>query len=236
MIHTQVATGASLDLHLEEVAFLVYSGDGRGSAGNTYVEIRPIIRGPNGPEYGAGRAAEAADILRVLQRDAPPKLTFLDTRLLAASEDEAAWWTPPARKTPFFSGDDKMKRHDGKTVSMPALLYHVKNGKLRIRALACRGRPHRQTPLFVAPLWNIYRDGTLCMGSMPVPKGPPAECIDAWERAFWDSAFTTPHDTRVCAHPKGYGQMMKELRDLPRFPSRWLVPSKERMEQWLTRR
>lgn len=233
MIYTHIRTGGSLNLRLEEIAFLVYSDDGRGSE-KTYVEVRPIVRGPNGPEYGAGRPADAAYIRRMLDRDAPTKLRLLSPRLLAVGEDEAAWWTPAGRQSPFFSGANEMKKHSGKQVAMPALVYHVRNRVLRVRAVACRGRPTSRTPLYVAPLWNIYRNGTLCMGSMPVPDGPPAERTEAWERAFWDSAFTTPHDPRVCGHPKGYSAMLKELRKLPRFPSQWLVPSTERLEQWLT--
>ena len=232
MIHTSVRTGSSLDLELREVAFLVYASSGHGPE-KTYVEVRPIVQGANGPEYGAGRPADAAYIARMLQRDTPARLSLVDRRLIAVSENEAAWWAPAGRQAPFFTRTGAMGKHSGKAVSMPALIYHVRNRVLRVRALACRGRPSPSTPLYVAPLWNIYRNGTLCMGSMPVPEGPPADRIDAWERAFWDSAFTVPHDARVCGHSKGYDEMLKELRKLPRFPSRWLVPSKERLEQWL---
>lgn len=232
MIHAHVSTGSSMGLELREVAFLVYTNTGYGPE-KTYIEIRPIVHGENGPEYGAGHPADAAYISRLIQRDTPAKLGLLDLRLLAVGEDEAAWWAPPGRQAPFFSRGGAMGKHSGKDVSMPALLYHVRNRVLRVRALACRGRPGPRTPLYVAPLWNIYRTGTLCMGSMPVPEGPPADRIDAWERAFWDSAFTTPHDPRACGHPKGYAVMLRELRKLPRFPTRWLVPSKERLEQWL---
>lgn len=232
MIDTHISTGSALDLQLREIAFLVYTEQGNGSEKKSYLEVRPILHGPNGPEYGAGFPADGAYIQRLLQRDTPPKLAMLDRRLIAAGEEEAAWWSPPAKQTLFFTGGT-MTKHSGQTVSMPALLFHVRDRVLRVRALACRGRPSSRTPLYVAPLWNIYRNGTLCMGSMPVPQGPPVDRIDAWERAFWDSAFTISHDPRVCGHPKGYSRMLTELRKLPRFPSRWLVPSEERVEQWL---
>ena len=234
MITAHIHTGSSLDLRLRE-ALLVYTSDGYGPE-KTYVEVRPIVDGPDGPRYGAGYPADAAHLARMLQRDAPPRLGFLNARLLAVGEDEAAWWSPAGRHTPFFTAGRNMTRHSGVEVAMPALLYHVRGRQLRIRALACRGRPGPRTPLYVAPLWNIYQTGALCMGSMPVPEGPPAERTDAWERAFWDSAFTTPHDPRACGHPKGYPAMLRALRTLPRFPSRWLVPSKERLASWLNSR
>ena len=234
MIHTHINTGSTLDLRLRE-ALLVYTSEGHGPA-KTYLEVRPIVEGPAGPQYGAGFPADAAYLARMLQRDAPPRLGFLSPRLLAVGESEAAWWSPAGRHTPFFTGGRKMDRYSGVEVAMPALLYHVRGRQLRIRALACRGRPGPRTPLYIAPLWNIYRNGSLCMGSMPVPDGTPAECTDAWERAFWDSAFTTPHDPRLCGHPKGYSAMLAALRRLPRFPTEWLVPSKERLEEWLNSR
>lgn len=234
MIHTQLGTGSTLELRLREAVF-VYTSDGTDPE-RTYVEVRPILEGPDGPQYGAGFPADAAHLARMLRRDTPPRLELLDPRLLAVGEDEAAWWSPPRRHTLFFSVGRKMERYSGVEVAMPALLYHVRGRQFRIRALACRGRPRPRTPLYVAPLWNVYRSGTLCMGSMPIPEGAPAECIDAWERSFWDSAFTTPHDSRLCGHPKGYTAMLRALRSPDRFPTRWLVPSKERLESWLHRR
>lgn len=231
MIHTHVNTGSTLDLRLRE-AILVYTSDGHGPE-KTFIEVRPIHDGPDGPQYGAGFPADAAYLGRMLQGDTPPRLGFLNPRLLAVGESEAAWWSPPGRHTPFFAGGRKMDRFSGVEITMPALLYHVRGRQLRIRALACRGRPRRGTPLYVAPLWNIYQNGTLCMGSMPVPDGVPADCTDAWERAFWDSAFNTPHDPRLSGHPKGYAAMLRALRRLPRCPTEWLVPSKERLDQWL---
>jgi PRTRC genetic system protein B len=233
MIHSYVQTGNSVELRLQQVA-LFYAREDHG-AETGYVEVRPIIQGPTGPEYGAGRPADAEYLRRMLLGDMPLTLNLLDPRLLAHGGNEAAWWSRPGRQALFFTGDG-MKRHDAKSVSMPALVFHVRDGRLRVRALACRGRPTPRTPLYVAPLWNIYSNGNVCMGSMPVPDGPPAERIDAWERAWWDSAFTGPHDSRSCGHPGGYQRMLTELRKLPRFPSRWLVPSGERMAEWLNRR
>ena len=234
MIHTHIHTGSTLDLRLRE-ALLVYTSGAHGPE-KTYLEVRPIVDGPDGPQYGAGFPADAAYLARMLQRDTPPRLGFLSQRLLAVGENEAAWWAPAGRHTPFFSVGRRMAKCSGEEVAMPALLYHVRGRQLRIRALACRGRPGPRTPLYIAPLWNIYQSGALCMGSMPVPDGAPADCTEAWERSFWDSAFTTPHDPRLCGHPKGYAAMLKALRTLPRFPTRWLVPSKERLDQWLNSR
>lgn len=234
MIHTHVNTGSELSLRLEQ-ALLVYTGEGHGPR-KLYLEARPVIDGPDGPQYGAGKTVDAAYVQRMLLRDGPPKVSLLHRRLLAVGDDEAAWWSPAGRRAPIFSAGGALAEHSGLAVAMPALLFHVRGRQLRVRALACRGRPGPLTPLYVAPLWNIYRDGGLCMGSMAVPSGPPAERAEAWEAAFWDSAFTTAHDPRVCGHPDGYAAMLTELRSLPRFPTRWLVPSKERLEAWLNRR
>lgn len=233
MIHAHVDTGSETVLRLEQ-ALLVYASEGGGPR-RLYLEVRPVVDGPDGPEYGAGRTVDAEYVQRMLQRDGAPGLRLLGERLLAVGEDEAAWWAPAGRHAPVFSAGGPLAGHSGVPVAMPALLFHVRGRRLRVRALACRGRPGPGARLYVAPLWNVYRDGGVCMGSMPVPAGAPAGRTDAWEAAFWDSAFTTPHDPRACRHPDGYAAMLSELRTLPRFPARWLTPSKERMDAWLTR-
>lgn len=234
MIHTHTDLGSSVDLELRE-ALLVYTSGGYGTE-RVYVEVRPIIDGPDGPEYGAGVPADPDYLVRMLRSGTSRSLDLLNPRLLAQGTEEAAWWSPAGVRRPMFAAGGRMARHSGIAVAMPALLYHVQGRRLRVRALACRGRPAPNTPLYIAPLWNIYKNGGLCMGSMPIPTGPPAECMDAWERAFWDSAFTVPHDARLCGHPKGYTAMLRALRTLPRFPKPWLVPSEERLEEWLTKR
>lgn len=233
MIYAHLSTGSTIDIRLRE-ALLVYTstnlphGDER-----VLLEARPIINGPQGPEFGAGWPADAEYLNRILHHEKSSTLRTLDRRLLALGDNEAAWWAPASRQAPYFAMGSRLVAHSGETVSMPALVYHVRHGQLRIRATASRKRPTSRTPLYVAPLWNIYENGTLCAGTMPIPVGDPADCIDAWQRAFWDSAFTTPHCPKLCAHPTGYSRMLRQLRRLPRFPNEWLVPTNDTLEQWL---
>jgi PRTRC genetic system protein B len=234
MIYAHIDTGAELDIRLREALFIYASPNGYGSE-RLVLESRPILNGPEGLEYGAGIPVDRDYVARMLWEDTPPSLHLLDTRLLAVGSNEAAWWSPASRRTLFFSPESGMVKHSGEEVAMPALLFHVRKGQLRIRAIACRGRPRPGTPLYVAPFWNIYPGGALCAGTMPIPTGEPAQCIDAWETAFWDSAFTDPHVASLCAHPKGYGRMLHQLRHRPRFPNEWLVPANERTHEWLNR-
>lgn len=237
MIYAHLDTGSTIDIRLREALLVYTSRDSPYGPERILLEARPIVDGPDGPEYGAGWPADGEYLNRILHQDTKAStLRALDRRLIAVGENEAAWWAPASRQAPYFSTGSGMVRHSGETVSMPALLYHVRGRQLRIRALASRSRPGPKTPLYVAPLWNIHGSGSLCIGTMPVPVGDPADCIDAWVRAFWDSAFTTPHCARLCAHPTGYSRMLRELRKLPRFPSRWLVPTNERVEQWLNQK
>ncbi|HET6229661.1 MAG TPA: PRTRC system protein B [Longimicrobiaceae bacterium] len=233
MIETHISTGTDLSLQLKE-AILLYRGSG-GAGGKTYLEARRIVEGPNGPEYGAGRPVDAGFLARVL-REAPVRvLSVVHRRLLASGDGEAVWWSPAGPRTPFFSRTGPLGEHSLQTVAMPALVFHAQKRRLRVRALACRGMPGARAPLYHAPLWNVYTTGWLCMGSMPIPPGQPVDCIEAWEAAFWDTAFTTPHHTHLSRHPFGYAAMLTDLRTLPRFPARWLVPAHERLESWLNR-
>lgn len=236
MLYANLTSGSTVDLRLREALFVYTSNDSAYGRNQVYLEVRPIVEGPDGPEYGAGWPADAAFLNRILhQEKRSSPLRTLDRRLLAIGDDEAAWWSPASRRTLYFSTDSTMVRHSGETLAMPRLLYHVRGRNLRIRALASRGGPGVSTPLYVAPLWNIHPSGALCAGTMPIPEGHPADRIDAWERAFWDSAFTIPHTAKLCAHPNGYARMLHTLRKRPRFPSEWLVPTKERLDQWLNK-
>lgn len=230
MLDAHVSLGEEVTLRLKH-ALLIYESEGYGTT-RQYIEARPILHGPEGPQYGAGVPADARQLRRILQRDAG-KLVLLPDRLLAVAEGEVAWWTPPGRRTPIFLTTGELAAHSGRSVMMPALLFHVRGRALRVRALAGGSRPRADDPLYVAPVWNVYRNGSLCMGSMPLPRGRPADRIEAWETAFWDSAFTVAHDPRVSGHPRGYAAMLKALRTRARFPDRWLVPSGETVETWL---
>jgi len=232
MINTSIDTGGEVAIHLQE-AVLVYSSDNYGNQ-RRYLEVRPIVKGAGGLlDYGPGRPADMTYFRNLLLADDAPKLTPVDTRLLAVGPDEAVWWSPAGLRSPLFAGREELSHLSGLPMAMPSLVFHATRRSLRIRAVACRSRPTARTQLCVAPLWNIYDTGWLCIGTMPIPEGPPSERIAQWEKAFWDSAFTVPHVARLCQHPEGYAAMLTELRTRTRFPKEWLVPTKERLGAWL---
>lgn len=237
MINAQVDTGDSVTVQLKS-ALLFYQTQANGVPARSYIEMRPVIQGEHGPIYGAGRPAQADEVRRLLDDHGHgAQMNVLDPRLLCVRNEEAAWWSRPAKHAPIFSSSVKgMKTISGVDVPMPALVFHVRDNVLRVRAVRTRGRPKATTPLFVAPLWNVYTHGGLCMGSMHRPAGRPLEQIDAWEKAFWDSAFNTCHDPRACGRPGTYAAMLRALRKRDRFPAEWLTPSHQTLQQWLNAR
>lgn len=233
MISTHVDTGNSVSLNLTH-ALLFYETDGYGEK-TRYVEQRDIIQTAQGPAYGAGRPLDEAGLRGLLERDGQPdKLHMLDPRLLAMSEGEVAWWSPASTRKLIFTRKE-MADVSGVELPMPAMVFHVRRNILRVRALRQSRRPLASTALMVAPAWNVYNGGDLCMGSMTRPTGRPIDRLEAWENAFWDSAFTGAHDARTCGREGGYHEMLREARRTGKFRSEWLVPSKEKLSEWLTK-
>jgi PRTRC genetic system protein B len=78
-------------------------------------------------------------------------------------------------------------------IKLPAILYYLKEDKLSIYTMKTGNkRPQLKTPLYHAPLPNLYKEGNVCMGNVKKPSNQIeiADLINAWETAFWRSEFT----------------------------------------------
>ena len=63
----------------------------------------------------------------------------------------------------------------------------------KVFAFKGRQRPDADTPLSVAPFFNVWQNGTICVGSARLPKGDQVHNHLAWEEAFFRSYFTHPN-------------------------------------------
>lgn len=122
-----------------------------------------ITKTGKGHSLDAGRPLSREDeqqILRLLDRDTRPSGTagWLPPNLLAEKGDAVMWFEPGSVRTLLIGGDDGVS-----TVSVhtPNLVLAL-NGKqtLHVYAVATSERPGPDTPVFHAPLGNIYADGT----------------------------------------------------------------------------
>jgi len=87
----------------------------------------------------------------------------------------------------------------------------------------------------MAPYWNCYDNGSICTGTMHIPKEQSLAVTAEWERSFFCSAFSHAAGvTKHTRHPDGLLAMWKVLRGKHRFPHQYLVPLKETLEQFVS--
>lgn len=165
--------------------------------------------------------------------------SLLDPRVLFSSRSETMWYRP-AQRRPMWFQRGKQKRM--LTVPWPSLVFHARNGGLRVAALRTRTkRPGPNTRLFHAPLMNIYDNGALCLGNITAPSCDLSG-MAGWEEAIYDTLFvhtnhadtlrhpTPPKDDNI-AHYRFWRTLHSEKAD--RFPVNALVPHHETLEDWL---
>jgi len=212
-------------------------------AKNTLITRHPVTVDAEGrATFEAGRpvgADELRDMMQALmERQGQGHRRLIDHRLLYADNTRLLWWSPQKRRTVWFSTADKKFNAavNGKEALHPTLLFLAKPGSLYIFALVQNERPTEQTPVFTGPYCNLYSDGHMCRGSVKLPQSMEPEQIDAWESAYFDSAFTHSNlSGQATSFPGGHHALWRELvkkkwgplRNSTRgeeFPAKYLLP------------
>lgn len=172
-----------------------------------------------------------------LQTERQPELLLENT--LVWSSDLVVWWSRRAVRRMFLRNNSEAPAGlSGEPFSQPALLWCVSGQELTVRALAADRRPGPDTPLMIAPYWNVDGDsGRVCLGSMRVPELAGVAALSQWEQAFFQSEFT--HQTgvkRLVRGAKGYFDVWEQVRGGRRaFPSKCLVPANETLAEFIRR-
>jgi PRTRC genetic system protein B len=212
-------------------AVLVY-GDGYG--GNGYVSVHKVEVGKNGhPVILPGQAASRRGLTKLFRELVPssrPKVELLHERVIAKGEGFMAWYQPSGIKRLYFNSEHVGRRSEDAVV--PATIHVVTQGNWYVFAYKGKERPNAETPLFQSPFYNVWSDGRVCVGSMPLPKGTAASQPDAWEEAFFGSEFTHPNihsKNGLVLYKGGAATFWKDAMDgkFKRFPEKVLVPLKD---------
>jgi PRTRC genetic system protein B len=136
----------------------------------------------------------------------------LPKHVLAKTDRMIAWWTPRRVRRMFFeNAEGKAQQLSGRLFPQPPLVWKVAHGELKIRALCENERPNAKTTLAVAPFWNLSDDGSVCLGSMRCPESTSSGSIEAWERGFYESAFTHANVGRLTRHQGGHDALWAEI-------------------------
>lgn len=194
-----------------------------------YIELHPVT-GKNkegGLKYGAGAPLTRKALRQLLattekskeeaftsgSRLLPPNILYVDGRL---SRKNLMWYEPAQMRSMRF--DSTGKRVTLK-LPMPAMLFYVEQDKLSVYALATNERPTEATKVYLAPVYNLYADSSVCMGNVKYPKevSDITAFVEGWSSAFWSSYFTHELGGRQTAKtplPKLY----KQLKGKTTFP------------------
>jgi PRTRC genetic system protein B len=104
----------------------------------------------------------------------------------------------------YNNAEGKCAELNGKVFPQPPLVWRVSDGTLSVRALTLNKRPYADTRMAVAPFWNLSDSGLVCAGSMRCPSGVSISTMKAWEKGFYESAFTHANVGRTTRHKRGF--------------------------------
>lgn len=234
----QISIGSSRSFALHN-ALLVYRSE---SNHETFVTLHQVQPGQSGranlpPALGPAEVLTSqflVELVRGLGADTGVEL--LPENALARTPSVIAWWIPAQKRRIFFEhSEGLLSEISGMYFSQPALVMRVDSQGLSVRALAQSVRPKASTAMKVAPYWNTYSDGGVCLGSMRVPKTVAVSAIGQWESSFYESSFTHPSDhMRITRHPGGSAGLWRELAgSKSSFPSKYLCDAKQTLAQFL---
>jgi PRTRC genetic system protein B len=145
------------------------------------------------------------------------------------------WWTPARRQQMFYeNAEGKASDLNGCIFPQPPLVWKAAGSELSVRALVANKRPQATTPLAVAPFWNLSDDGRVCTGTMRRPESATVAAIPAWERGFYESAFTHANVGRLTRHEGGFEGLWESLKGKRRrFPTESLIQLPQTLEQFV---
>ncbi|MBZ5489483.1 MAG: PRTRC system protein B [Acidobacteriia bacterium] len=219
-------------------ALLVY--EDQLSRREQFVTVHDVIREgspPHQSRLGPGRLLTTAflkQLCRGLERRG--QAIILPENVLACTSDLLVWWTPQRQHRMFFSdGAEDRRELNGRACPHPALVWLVRHGRLSLRALDQSIRPKPATPLMIAPYWNTEPlRGDVCEGDMRRPRETAVNNMLEWEEGFFNSRFTHPSGMgKLTTHPGGFIGLWTELAGKHQFPSQYLLPARQTLQQFV---
>jgi PRTRC genetic system protein B len=159
----------------------------------------------------------------------------LPTNVLAKADRMIVWWTPARCRQMFYENSEgKAAKLNGCIFPQPPLVWRVSNGELNIRALTESKRPDSSMKVAVAPFWNLSDDGRVCTGTMRRPDSASVASIPAWERGFYESAFTHANVGRLTRHESGFDGLWSGLTGKrQKFPVESLIVLPQTLTQFV---
>ena len=202
-MQTHLSIGSNRNYSLNQ-ALLIYRGDSNRDAFVTLHEVSRQTQAP--PTLGPAETLTQGFLDSLLEAvGGAAAVEVLPENVLARTQNMIAWWVSARPRCMFFEhAQGALAKVNGKVCPQPPLVMRVDPRGLSIRALVENKRPQANTRMMVAPYWNTYASGSVCLGSMRAPKAASVSAMERWETSFYESAFTHPNDAqRLTAHPGG---------------------------------
>ena len=240
-MQVNVSIGQNHHFALREALLIYRSSEHQyGHLGNTFITHHEVIQGDQArqPTLGPARPLTVEFVHALVQAlGGQTEAEILPESVIARTERLIAWWTPLQRRQMFFGttqGD--MRGINGATFPQPPLVWLAMDRSLSVRALKESRRPAADTKLCVAPYWNLYETGSVCLGSMRAPDVSAVSSIPQWEQSFYESEFTHGNVGRLTRHPGGFEGLWKDLAGKEEFPIDSLIELPETVQEFLSGR
>ena len=239
-MRTYVNVGSSQDFKLRR-ALLVYGESSYNGFPyrHPFVTLHDVIHEEGEVRLGTAQLLRKDSFLSLvaeLGQRLPAEI--LPDCVLARTADMVAWWTPAQVRPLFFSdraGDKALRELSGRQYPHPPLVFKASGQNLWIRSLPQNVRPSAKTKVCMAPYWNCYDNGGVCTGSMRIPEQKSVTAVRDWERSFFESAFShVAGVTRHTRYPGGLSALWAFLQGRKRFPSKYLSPLNQTLEDFVT--
>lgn len=230
-VHAQIATP---DTMTARHAILVYQ-----AGGAAMLTIHPIEQGQIQPGRLLDRATWGDMLASVSSGPghAAPVRRLIDPCLLFADPSRVLWHRPAQRRPIYFRTGRKEfdEAVSSKEVSHPPLLFLATPSNLYIYALESDQRPEADTPVCVAPYFNVYESGHMCRGNIRLPDRASPEDIPLWEDAFFQTNFTHSNRGRLTSHSGGHDGAWKAALSARYSWAKHLLPQKLTVQEVLGR-
>ena len=239
-MNTSVNIGSSQNFQLSRVLLVYGTSDYNGFPyRHPFICLHDAIHESDTVRLSEGQLVTPTmlgELTKGLGQSVPTEI--LPEEVLVRTAEKIVWWTPTQNRILFFSdrgGDPLLKQLNGKSYPQPALVFKASGSRLWVRALAEDERPSAETRLYRAPYWNCYDDGSVCTGSMKIPRQKSVTTIAAWEQGFFQSEFTHAAGVaRSTLHPGGLLALWRSVQGEKRFPIRSLAKAKQTLLEFVS--
>lgn len=179
-------------------ALVIYQAN-EDDNGDTYVEHFDMDKNGNPINAHPLSEREAKILAKSLNTEKEKSKAFLKpesilpTNILYINPTEKGsviWYTKAKKVKLFFTESLEIPNGIAHT---PPMLWMASKQHLTVFALTSDKRPTEKTVLFHAPFFNVYENGSVCMGTVNVDIKNSAsveEFIRAWENYFFNSRFS----------------------------------------------